>query len=179
MSHGREPIARASRAGQDLDEAPVGVLAVTSRDSLGHDGAARVLADVDHLRAGVGLLPIVGQGDGIELAHRILAAQHAAGVLPGNRRAGFDLGPGDLCVPSATVGPLGDEVVDAAAAFFITRIPVLHGGVFNLGVVQHHQLDHRGVQLVVVALGRGAAFKIADIAAFIGNDQSAFKLSGT
>mgnify|MGYP007051396142 CR=1 FL=1 len=39
-----------------LHQTPIAVLAVPGRDALGHDGAARVLADVDHLRPGVGLI---------------------------------------------------------------------------------------------------------------------------
>ena len=44
--------------------------------------------------------------------------------------------------------------------------------------VQRHQLDHRGMQLVLVALGRGAAFQIADVGAFVGDDQRALELAG-
>ena len=34
------------------------------------------------------------------------------------------------------------------------------------------------MQLVGIAHGRGAAFEIADVAAFVGNDQGALKLTG-
>ena len=61
----------------------------------------------------------------------------------------------------AAIAALGDEIVDAALAFGVARIPVLHRRIFDLGIVQRHQLDHRGMQLVLVALGRGAAFEIA------------------
>ena len=55
-----------------------------------------LLAQMDHLGAGIGLLEIVGDGDGIEFAHAIVAAQDAAGIFPGDGRAGFHLGPGNL-----------------------------------------------------------------------------------
>ena len=62
------------RARQHLHEAAIAVLAVTGGDALRDDRAARVAADVDHLRAGVGLLVIVRDRDGVELADRVVAA---------------------------------------------------------------------------------------------------------
>ena len=57
---------------------------------------------------------------------------------------------------------LGDEVVDAALAVLVAGVPVLDRRVLDGRVVERHQLDDRGVQLVLVALGRGAAFEVAD-----------------
>ena len=51
---------------------------------------------MDHLGASVGLLHVVGDGDGIEFADRVVALQDAARVFPGDGRSGFDLGPGNL-----------------------------------------------------------------------------------
>ena len=116
--------------------------------------------------------------DRVELAARIVAAQDAARIFPGDGRAGFDLGPGNLGVLAAAVAALGDEVVDAALAFGVARIPVLHGRILDLGVVERDQLDHRGVQLVLVAHRRGAAFEIAHIGALVGDDQRALELAG-
>ena len=74
---------------------------------------------------------------------------------------------------------LGDEVVDAADAVLVTGIPVLHRRVFDLGVVQRDQLDHRGVQLILVAHRRGAAFEIAHISCrLVSDDQRALELAG-
>ncbi len=137
-----------------------------------------VLPDVDHLGAGVGLLPVVGQRHGIELAHGVVAHQQAARILPGDGRAGLHLGPRDLGIHAAACAPLGDEVVDAALAFLVAGIPVLHGGVLDLGVIEGHQLDHRGVQLVGVAHGGGATLQVADVGAFVGHDQGALELPG-
>ena len=58
---------------ENLDHSAIGVLAMTGRNAFGDDRALRVLADMDHLRAGVGLLIIVGQRDGVELADRVVA----------------------------------------------------------------------------------------------------------
>ena len=161
-----------------LHQPAIGVLAVTGRDALGDDRAARIGADVDHLGAGVGLLVVVGGGHRIELADRVLAAQHAARVFPGDRRAGLDLGPGNARIAAAAFAALGDEVVDAAAPLRVARVPVLHRRVLDLRVVQRHQLDHRGVQLVLVAHRRGAALEVAHVAAAVGDDQRALELPG-
>src|SRR5690606_18094119 len=151
-------VARAVGAGRDLDQAAVGVLAAAGADALADDLALGALADVDHLGAGVGLLAVVGERDRVELAGRIVAEQHAGRVLPGDRGAGFDLGPGLLAAVAAAFGAFGDEVVDAAHAVLVARVPVLHGRILDLGVFQRHQLDDRRVQLVLVAHRRGAAF---------------------
>ena len=104
-------------------------------DTLGNDRAFGVLADVDHLRAGVGLLIIVGQRNGIKLTDGIVALQDAARIFPGDRRAGFDLRPGNLRALAETLAALGDEIVNAAFAFLVAGIPVLHGRIFDLRVV--------------------------------------------
>ena len=79
-------------------------------------------------------------------------------------------------LPSA-LAALGHEVVDPAFAFLVARIPVLHRRVFDRRIVMRNQLNHGGMQLVLIAHRRGAAFQIADISAFVGNDQRALKLS--
>ena len=165
-------------AGQDFHQSPVGVLTMPGRDALGHDGAAGVLADVDHLGAGVGLLVVVDGRHRVELPDRAVTAQHAAGVFPGDRRAGLDLGPGDMRVAAAALAALGDEIVDAADAAFIARIPVLHGRVLDEGIVERHQFHDRGVQLVLIAHRRRAAFQIADVGIRVRDDQRALELPG-
>ena len=79
---------------------------------------------------------------------------------------------------AAAVAALGDEIVDAALAFGVARIPVLHRRIFDLGVVERDEFNHRRMQLVLVALRRGAAFEIADVGALVGNDQRALELAG-
>src|ERR671912_1318427 len=128
-------VARALRAAQDLDEAAVAVLRVARRDALRDDGARRVPADVDHLRARVGLLRVVRQRHRVELAGGVLADEDARRVLPRDGRAGLDLRPRNLRVAPAARAALGDEVVNAALPLLVARVPVLHGRVFDLGVV--------------------------------------------
>ena len=137
-----------------------------------------LLPDVDHLRAGVGLLAVVGERHRVELADRVVALEDAARVLPGDRRARLDLGPGDLRAPAEAAAALGDEVVDAALAVLVARVPVLHRRVLDLGVVERDELDHRGVELVLVALRRRAALEVADVGALVGDDQRALELAG-
>src|SRR5438876_713919 len=122
-------VACPSGALHDLYLAPIGVLAVASRDALGDDGAARVLADVDHFGPGISLLVIVGEGNRVELAHRVLTLQDAARILPGNGGTGLHLRPGDLRVHTQALAPLGHEVEDPALAVLVARVPVLHRGV--------------------------------------------------
>src|SRR6185437_2463243 len=128
-------IACTAGRGQDEHQAAIGILAVAGGDALGDDGAARVGPDVDHLRAGIGLLVVVRGRDGVELADRALTAQDAAGILPGDRRAGLHLCPGDVSIAAAALAALGHEVVDAAAPLLIAGIPVLHRGVFDARIV--------------------------------------------
>ena len=57
----------------DLDQATIAVLAASGRNALGHNRAPGVFADVDHFCAGVGLLHIVDDGDGIKFTLGIIA----------------------------------------------------------------------------------------------------------
>src|SRR6202011_919361 len=106
-------------------EPAIGVLRHAGGDALGDDPAGGVLAEMDHLGAGIDLLVAVRNRDRIELATRIVAAQDAARIFPGDGRAGLDLGPGNLGIVAAAVAALGNEIVDTALALRISGIPVL------------------------------------------------------
>ena len=132
---------------------------------------------MDHLRAGVGLLPVVGQRDRVELADELSPMRMQLGYFQVMAE------PVSTCVqvifellPQA-LAALGHEVVDAALAFLVAGVPVLHGRVLDRRVVQRDQLDHRRVQLVLVAHRRGAALEVADGCAFVGDDQRALELA--
>ena len=144
-------VARALGAAMRHHLAAIGIAGAAGGDALGDDPARGVPAEMQHLGAGIHLLASVGDRDRIELAARIVAAQDAARIFPGDGGPGLDLRPGNLRVPAAAVAALGHEIVDAALALRITRIPVLHRRVFDLGVVEGDELDHRGVELVLVA----------------------------
>src|SRR3546814_5778146 len=70
-----------------------------------------------------------------------------------------------LAARPAALGALGHEVVDAANSIFVAGIPVLHRRILDLRVFQRDQLDHRRVQLVLVAHRRGAAFQVGNLGA--------------
>src|SRR5665213_3520392 len=103
-------------------------------DRLRDNGAAGVLADVDHLCAGVGLLVVRRDGDRVALAHRVVALENDARVLPGDRRTGLDLGPGDLRVHPSALAAFGHEVVDATLPRSVAGVPVLYRRVLDLGI---------------------------------------------
>ena len=161
-----------------LDQAAVGILRLPRGDALGDDGAAGVPAEMDHLGAGIGLLVIVRHRDGIELAAGIVAAQDAARVFPGNRRAGLDLGPGNPGTVAAAIAALGHEVIDAADAVFIAGVPVLYRRVLDLRVIKRNQFHHCRMQLVFITHGRCTSFQVAHVAAFLCHDEGSFKLPG-
>ena len=163
-------VAHALGIGRNAHQSAIGVVAVSGANALADDGRARTFAIVDHLGAGIGLLVIVGHRDRVKFADAVFAVQNAAWIFPCHRAAGFHLGPAHLAVPSLTQCALGHEIIDAAFAFRVAGIPVLHGRIFDFGIVQRDQFDHGGVQLVFVAHRRGAAFEIADIAALISDD---------
>ena len=87
---------------------------------------------MDHLRAGVGLLIVIGQSHRIEFPYRVVPLQNHARIFPGDGRAGLDLRPGNLGIQSQALAALGDEVKDAAFTFFVAGIPVLHCGILDL-----------------------------------------------
>ena len=147
-------------------------------NALGNNRRAGVLADMNHLGAGICLLATIGDRDRIELADALLPAQHAGGILPGDRRTGFDLRPADAGAVTATIAALGHEVVDAALAIFVTRVPVLHRGVLDVGIFQRHQLDHCRMQLVFITLWGGTALEIGDLRPLVANDERTLELAG-
>ena len=132
---------------------------------------------MDHLGAGVRLLGVVGHGHGVEFADAAIAFEDATRVLPGDGGSGLDLRPADLGA-GLTDAALGHEVEDAAFAFRVAGIPVLDGAVLDFCVVLGDELDARGVQLVLVALGGGAPFEVADVAAFFRHHEGPLELPG-
>ena len=163
-------------SGKHSHKAPVAVLAMSGRYALADNAASGVPSGVNHLRAGIRLLVIVGHGHGIELRGGIVPLQYGARIFPGYGGAGLDLGPGQMGSLVA-YSPLGHEVENASAALGITRIPVLHGAVLDIGILHDHDFHHCGVKLVLVAHRGRAAFHIADVRAFVGHNQCPLELA--
>src|SRR5574337_522841 len=109
----------AGRPLHDLDQSTITVLPMAGGDSLRDNGASGVLTDMDHLGAGVCLLVMVGQRDRVKLSGRVITLQDAARVLPGDRRAGLHLRPGDLGALPLALAPLRDEVVNTALPLLV------------------------------------------------------------
>src|SRR5688572_29210551 len=86
-------VARARGATVRADEPAIGVLRFARGDAFGDDAAGRVLAEMQHLGAAIDLLVAVRDRDRVELAARVIAAQDAARIFPGDGGAGFELGP--------------------------------------------------------------------------------------
>ena len=144
------------RGGLHLHQSSVAVPRLARGDTLAHDAGAGVLAHVDHLRAGVRLLHIVGERHAEKLTHAVVTLEHHGRVLPRDAAAGLHLRPRDLRVVSLAQTSLGDKVVDATLAVLVTRVPVLHRRVLHLGVLRRADLHHRRVQLVLVVRRGGA-----------------------
>ena len=170
-------VASARRLREHLHAAAIRVVSFAGRDALRDDVRACVLADVDHFRTGVGLLTVIDYRHAIELTNRVVTLQNHARIFPGDRRSGLDLRPGNLRVGECLTA-LGYEVINPAAPLFVSRVPVLHGRVFDGRPGKRHQLDDGGVQLVRAPLRRRAALQIAHICTFIRDDQCSLKLPG-
>ena len=159
-----------------LHQSAVRVLAVPCRDAFRDDGGARVLAEVNHLRARVGLLVMVRHGHAVKFCLRVVARKDARGIFPCNGGAGFHLRPREFRAPAAQMSALCHEVVHAAASLLIAGIPVLHRGIFYLCIFHHDNFHYGGVQLVLVAHRCGAAFEITHVRPVVAHDERALKL---
>src|SRR5215831_6241814 len=106
-------VARALGSRLHPHETAVSVLPPPGRYSLREDRRPGVPADMDHFGPGVGLLAVVGDRHRIKLTDRMVAFEHTARVFPGDRRAGLDLGPGNLRARAAAGTAFGHEIVDA------------------------------------------------------------------
>ena len=142
-----------------VDEAAIGRAARADADALRDDVAGRFVSGVDHLRAGVLVLAVAGQGDGKNFAARLAAFHDDARILHRQARADVAIDPFHLgfFVRDAA---LGHEIEDV-------RRPVLDGDVLDLGAFQRDQLDDRAVQRRGVELRRRAAFHVGQLRAFI------------
>ena len=150
---------------------------MAGRDTFTNDGAAGVFAQVNHLGARVGLLVVVGHGDGIELADRVVAHQHTAWVFPCDGRSCLDLCPRDFRAVAATETALRDKVVDTTFAVFVARVPVLYGAVFHFSICLGNDFHDGCMELVFIALRSGTAFHVAHIRAFVGHNEGTLKLT--
>src|SRR5690349_16415221 len=99
-------------ARKNLDLTAIRIISAAGADSLRNDVRLRVLADVNHLRAGVSLLTIVHDSNRVELTGGIVALKNDAGIFPCDRRSSLDLRPRNLRVDSGGLTTLCHEVED-------------------------------------------------------------------
>ena len=66
----------------NLDSTAVSLLTLPGRNAFRNNGAFGVFADVYHFSPSVGLLKIIGQGNGIKFAYRIITFQYTGWIFP-------------------------------------------------------------------------------------------------
>ena len=74
---------------------------------------------------------------------------------------------------------LRNEVIYTTLTILITWIPVLYGRVLNIGILLYDNLNHCGVQLILVATWCGATLEVAHIRTLIRHDKRALELTCT
>ena len=151
------------RSRHNLYQTPVTVLAVTCRDTLAYNAAAGILANMNHLCSGIGLLIVVCYSHRVELGEGVVSLKYCTRIFPGNGRTCLHLSPEEFGVLSLAYSSLGYKVIYAASALFVARIPVLHGRVFNLCILHYHNLHNCGVQLTLAALRSRTALQVAHV----------------
>src|SRR3989338_513449 len=133
---------------------------------------------MNHLRAGVGLLKMIGERHRIKFAGRIIPDQDAAWVLPRDRRACLDLRPGNLRIFALTFTAFWHKIINPAlSGLRITGIPILYRRILDLGMVERHKLYDRRVELVRIKPRGSTSFQIAYVTIVFTNNQRSFKLS--
>ena len=124
---------------------------------------------MNHFRAGVLVLTIVGERDGENFPARFTALQNNARIFHSQART------------DVAVDPLHFRVFVGQAPFRhqIKNVgrPVLYGDILNLGALERDQLDHCAVQRGRVKLRRRAPFHVGNFRAFVRDDEGAFELA--
>ena len=152
-----------------VDEAAIGGAASADGDRFGNDVAGRFIGGVDHFRAGVLMLTVVGERDGKNFAARFAAFHDHARIFHREARADVAIDPFHFRV---FVGEpaLGHEIED------VDR-PVLDGDVLKFRAFQRDQLDDRAVQSGGIKFRRSAALHVGQLRAFIADDEGALELA--
>src|SRR5439155_23532022 len=103
-------------------QAPVALDAAALADALARDDRGRVRRGVDHLRAGILVLAIAGEGDREHLAVRALSGEVHARVLHRDLAAEIRIDPAHAAALLHD-GALRDQVVDVVAPVLDRRVP--------------------------------------------------------
>ena len=115
------------------------------------------------------LRPITRRCDGYDLSTCLAAFHNDAGIF--HREAGADIAidPLDLSF-LVCESALGDQIENV-------RGPVLNSDVLDFRTLESDEFDDGAVECGCLKFRRGATFHIHHLAAFVGNDESAFKLT--
>ena len=84
------------RPRHNFHAAAIGLVGISCGNPLGDNTAAGVLAHMDHLGTGIGLLPVIRDRDRIKFPLGIIPFQNTARIFPRNGRSGFHLRPADF-----------------------------------------------------------------------------------
>ena len=141
----------------------VRVFAPSGGDTLADDSAAGILSEMNHLCTGICLLVIIGYRHAVKLCRGVIARKDTGRIFPGNGRTGFHLRPGQFAIYPFAVSAFRYEIIHAAFAFGITRIPVLDSAVLHFRTVVHHNLHNGGMQLVFVTHRRRTSLQVRNV----------------
>ena len=125
------------------------------RDRFRNDVAGRFVGGVNHFRAGILMLTVVGERDGENFAACFAALHDDARIFHGESRADVAIDPFHFGVLMRQTA-FGHEIENVGR-------PVLHGDVLDLRALQRDQLDDRAVQCGGIELRRGAALHVSQL----------------
>ena len=171
-------VARIVGIGRGTNQPSIGVLAMTSRNTLRDDGTLGVLTHVNHLGTRISLLIVVGNSHTVELSYRVITTQDARRILPSDSRASLYLSPAQLRVDTTQVTSLGYQVQHTTLTMFITRIPVLNGRVLYLSIILDDNLYDSCMKLVLITHWRCTSLQVRNVGIIISDDQCTLKLTG-
>ena len=152
-----------------VDQAAVSGAAFADGDRFGNDVAGCLIGSVNHFRAGVLMLTVIGERDGKNFAARLATLHDHAGIFHREPRADVTIDPFHFGVFLSETA-FGDEVENI-------RRPVLHGDVLNLRALQRDQFHDSAMQCGSVKFRRRAALHVSHFRAFIGDDECALELA--
>ena len=80
----------------DLNQSSITILTFACADAFGYNGRGGVFAQMDHFRASISLLHVIGHSYRIKFAHAVITFQNARWIFPGNGAACLYLRPTDF-----------------------------------------------------------------------------------
>jgi len=100
---------------------------------------------MNHFRTGICLLHIVSNCYRIKFALRFIPTQNTGRVFPSHSTASFNLCPHNLSAITSTIRTLGNKIINSAFTIFVTWVPILDSGIFNLSVLFDYDFNaYRG-----------------------------------